>query len=165
MNILDYILLGFILLFSIAGLRKGFLQSLGSIIGIIIGALVASRVYPLAAHWFGDSNTANLMAFVIIFGLIVKVVSLIFWLFGKIFQIITILPFVATFDKLLGFILGIVKAIFIGAIVMNICLKFPINYWMIEQLSGSIIAKTLFDISAIFVPLFPKALKAIKGYL
>ncbi|MFA6537358.1 MAG: CvpA family protein [Patescibacteria group bacterium] len=165
MNILDYILLGFILMTALLGLRKGFLLSLGSIVGIVAGAVLASRFYPLLAGFFGNTNTANLVSFILVFGVIIKVVGLLFWLLGKIFQIVTVLPFIATFDRLLGLILGTVKAIFICAVVLNIALKFPINYWMMEQMTGSIITKVLLNISQIFLPLFPEALKKLKSFL
>jgi len=162
---LDYILLGIILIFALLGFKKGFLESLGSIVGIIAAAIIASRFYPSAAGWFGGSNLANIIAFIVLFGLAIKVVSLLFWIFGKIFRIITILPFISSFDRLLGFILGFVEGIFILAIILNFVLKYPLNDWMIWQMSISSAARVLLTIGGVFLPLFPEALKAIKSFM
>ena len=165
MMILDYILLGIILILALLGLKKGFLESLGSIVGIIVAAIIASRFFPIVASWFGGSNFSNIIAFVIIFGLAIKIVSLLFWVFGKIFRIITILPFISTFDRLLGFILGFVEGIFILAIILNFILEYPLNDWLMWQMSVSVVGKTLLTIGSVFVPLFPEALKAVKSFM
>jgi membrane protein required for colicin V production len=161
----DYIILGFILLIALLGLRKGFLQTLGSVVGIILAVLIASRFYPEAASWIGGSNVANVIAFVVIFGLAVKAVSLIFWLIGKVFQIITVLPFISTFDRLLGFILGLAEGIFIASIILFFLIKFPVSDWVVWQMSKSTVTAVLLKIADIFVPLFPEAVKKIKAAL
>jgi membrane protein required for colicin V production len=160
---LDYILIGIILLMALLGLKKGFLQSLGSIVGIIVAAIVASRFYTVAAVWFGGTNFSNVIAFILIFSLTIKVVSLLFWVLSKIFQVITVLPFVSSFDRLLGLIMGFVEGIFVLAVVLHFILKYPLNDWMLWQMSISVVAKTLLTIGNVFVPLFPEALKQIQS--
>ena len=160
---LDYILLGIIAIIALLGFKKGFLESLGSIFGIIIAAIVASRFFPDVAAWFGGSNFSNVIAFIIIFGLAIKIVSLLFWALGKIFQVITVLPFISSFDKLLGLILGFVEGIFILAIISHFLLKYPLNDWLMWQMSISVVAKVLLTIGTVFVPLFPEALKSIQS--
>lgn len=162
---LDYILLGIIFILAVLGFKKGFLESLGSIVGIIAAAIIASRFYPHVAGWFGGTNLSNIIAFIVIFGVAIKVVSLLFWVMGKIFRIITVLPFISSFDRLLGFVLGLVEGIFILAIILNFALKYPLNEWMIWQMSISSVARVLLTIGGVFLPLFPEALKAIKSFM
>jgi len=162
---LDYILLAVVLILGLLGLKKGFLESLGSIFGIVIATIVASRFYPNFAGWFGDSNFTNIIAFLVIFSLTVKLVSLLFWVLGKLFQVITVLPFISHFDKLLGLILGLVEGILILAVVLNFFLKFPLNEWMITQMGASVVAGVLLKIGFIFIPLFPEALKTLKSFM
>ena len=165
MVLLDYILLSVVLILGLLGLKKGFLESLGSIFGIVIATIVASRFYPNIASWFGDSNFTNIIAFLMIFSLTVKLVSLLFWGLGKIFQLITVLPFISHFDKLLGLILGLVEGILILSVVLNFFLKFPLNEWMITQMGASVIAGVLLKIGFVFIPLFPEALKTLKSFM
>jgi membrane protein required for colicin V production len=162
---LDFILLGIILVVGFLGFKRGFLESLGSIFGIVIATIIASRFYPGVASWFGDSNLSNIIAFIIIFSLTVKLVSILFWVLGKLFQIVTVLPFVSSFDRLLGLILGIVEGILILAVVLNFFLKFPINEWMITQMSESVVSRVLLKIGFVFVPLFPEAVKKLKSFM
>lgn len=162
---LDYILLAVVLILGLLGLKKGFLESLGSIFGIVIATIVASRFYPNIAGWFGDSNFTNIIAFLVIFSLTVKLVSILFWVLGKIFQVITVLPFISHFDKLLGLILGLVEGILILSVVLNFFLKFPLNEWMITQMGASIVAGVLLKIGFVFIPLFPEALKTLKSFM
>ncbi|MFH0779576.1 MAG: CvpA family protein [Parcubacteria group bacterium] len=162
---LDYILLGIILIIALLGFKKGFLESLGSIIGLILAAVVASRYYLLVGAWFGGSNLAHIIAFILIFGVSIKIISLLFWAFGKIFQIITVLPFIASFDRLLGLILGFAEGIFILSIVLFFMLKYPLSDWVMDQMAASVVAKTLLKIALMFIPLFPQALKSIKSFM
>jgi uncharacterized membrane protein required for colicin V production len=162
---LDYILLGLILVIGLLGFKKGFLESLGSIIGIIVAVIIASRYFPVVATWFGDSNFSKVIAFILIFSVSIKIVSLMFWVFGKIFRIITILPFVSSFDKLLGLILGLVEGIFVLSVILHFLLKYPLNDWLLWQMSISSVASVLLVIGSVFVPLFPEALKSIKSAL
>ncbi|MFH0988233.1 MAG: CvpA family protein [Parcubacteria group bacterium] len=164
MVILDYILIGIILLLGLSGFKRGFLESLGSIIGLVIATLIASRFYPLAGSWFGGTNLSNVIAFIIIFAAAIKIVSLLFWVLGKVFQIITVLPFVSSFDRLLGLILGLAEGIFVMSIILYFLGKYPLNDWLLLQMSISIVAKTLLGIATIFIPLFPVAVKMIKSF-
>jgi len=165
MVILDYILLVLVLLLGLWGLRKGFLQSLGSIFGLIIAVVVASRFYPIIANWFGGSNVSNIIAFIVITSLTVKVVSLLFWVFGKIFRIVTVLPIISQFDRLLGLILGLVQGVLATAAVLTFLIKFPFNLWIVEQMSSSLITRVLLDIGNVFIPLFPEAIKKLKSFM
>ena len=165
MILLDYILLATILIMALLGLRKGFIESLGSVIGIVVAAIVASRFYPEAASWLGGSNWANIIAFIFIFSLAIKIVSLLFWFIGKIFKIVTVLPFISSFDRLLGFILGFAEGIFVLSIILYFSLKFPFSDWLMQQMNISIVAKTLLTVGDIFVPLFPNALTALKSFM
>jgi uncharacterized membrane protein required for colicin V production len=165
MILLDYILLGAILIMALLGLRKGFIESLGSVIGIIVAAIAASRFYSEAAGWLGGSNWANVIAFIFIFSLAIKIVSLLFWFVGKIFKIVTVLPFISSFERLLGFILGFAEGIFVLSIILYFSLKFPFSDWLMQQMLVSLVAKTLLTVGDIFIPLFPNALTALKSFM
>lgn len=162
---LDYILLGIIILIGFWGLKKGFLQSLGSIVGLVLATIIASRFYPTVAGWFGSTNFSNVLSFIIIFGLATRIVSLVFWVLGKVFRLITILPFISSFDRLLGLILGLVEGILVLAVILTFALKYPINYWIIEQMSLSVVAGVLLKIGMFSLPLFPEALKTMKSFM
>lgn len=165
MVILDYILLGIILIIALLGFKKGFIESLGSVLGLILAAVIASRYYLIVGAWFGGSNLSHIIAFILIFGVSIKIISLLFWVVGKVFQIITVLPFISSFDRLLGLILGCVEGIFILSIILFFILKYPLNNWLMDQMAASAVAKSLLKIALVFIPLFPDALKKIKSFM
>jgi membrane protein required for colicin V production len=165
MVLLDYILLAIILGMALLGLRRGLLQSIGSILGIVLATIIASRFYEVVANWFGGSNLTNLLVFIAIFSITVKLVGLIFWLLGKIFKIITVLPIISHLDRFFGLILGFVEALLVLAVILSFLLKYPFNYWIVTQMSASIVAKVLLKIGIVFIPLFPEALKKIKSFM
>ncbi len=138
------------------------MESLGSLVGLFIATLLAGRFFPWLADFFGGGNFANIISFIIIFGVSVKLTGIVFWLFGKIFQIIMIIPFLSTFDSLLGLILGIVEGIFVSAILLYFVGKYPIHPWLVEQVAQSVTASVLLKIGSIFIPFFPEAVKKIK---
>lgn len=165
MNFLDFILLGIILLFGVLGFRRGFLQTLGGIIGIIIASIVASRFYLVLGNLFGGSNFAKVIAFIIIFALVIKIISLFFWAMGKVFRLIAVIPFLQSFEHALGAVLGVAEGILVLSVVVFFFSKYPFNDWLMIQMKHSFMSNVLLTISYIFMPLFPEAVNKIKGII
>ncbi len=165
MNLLDYILLGLIIFFTFWGLRKGFLQALGALFGIVIATVLAGRFYLILGERLGDTNLSSFLAFLIIFSLVLKLVGLMFWIFGKLFKLISIVPFLQTFDRLLGAILGMSGGILILSILVLFLSKYPFNAWLLGSMRESIVTLVLIKISYIFVPLMPETINKIKSFL
>jgi len=165
MNILDLILIVIILGCGAWGWKNGFIEALGTVVGIVVSSAVASRFYLTIGGWLGDSNLAYVMAFVAIFFIVAKAISLLFWAFGKVFKIITLVPFLKQFDKILGVIVGLVNGILILSIVLYFMSKYPLNEWLTAQMQGSILTSVLLLISYIFLPLLPEALKKLKSLI
>ncbi|OGF31646.1 hypothetical protein A2533_04125 [Candidatus Falkowbacteria bacterium RIFOXYD2_FULL_35_9] len=165
MIILDYILIGVILIFAIWGFKQGFLQVVGSMVGLVVAVVLAGKYYLLLGSFLGGNNLSNFFAFLLIFSLILKIMSLLFWGFGKVFEIIAIIPFLKTFERLLGSVLGIVQGILVLSVVIYFLSKYPLNDWLISQMADSLITPLLLMISYIFLPLLPEALKALKSIL
>ncbi|MBI5254594.1 CvpA family protein [Candidatus Falkowbacteria bacterium] len=162
MLLFDYILLGALLLFVFYGFRAGLIQSVGALIGLIVGSVFASRYCESIGNLLGDSNFMKMLAFFLLFGLITKLIGFVFKIVGKIFKIITVLPLLAQADKLLGAIFGAAEGILFLAVMLFFLSKFPINAWLTNSMSASVITATLLKISAIFMPLFPVAVKQLE---
>lgn len=165
MNILDFIILGLILVFGLWGFLKGFLQAIGGFIGLLVATILAGQYYGWMGNFFGDGNLALVGGFIVLFLIIWKLVSLIFYVFGKVFQIITVLPFLETFNRTLGALLGLAVGILIMVVLLSFLNKFPVNDWFTAQMVGSIVSKILLNLSFIFKPLLPNALNTLKGII
>ena len=162
---LDFILLGIIIIWAILGFRRGFLSTLGSLVGIILAILIASRFYPIVGDWFGGTNVSNIVAFVMLFGIITKLISIVFWILGKVFEVITVLPFISSFDKILGLVLGFAQGIFMLSAILYFLSKYPLNDWLTNQMGHSIVSATLLKMAVILIPLFPEAIKKLKSVI
>ena len=55
MNILDWIIVGVLLFYVISGIRAGFILKVGSLLGLILGIIIAGRNYQIVSNWFGGS--------------------------------------------------------------------------------------------------------------
>jgi len=153
------------LLFLLWGAKKGFLQAVGSIIGLVVATIVAGQFYEWLANFLGGSNLSVFIAFIILFSIVLKVVGLVFWGMGKVFQLISIVPFLQTFDRMFGAVLGLVSGILSLAVIVYFVNKFPFNDWVIDQLKDSVVAPVLLMVSYIFLPLLPEALKKVKSII
>lgn len=118
------ILLGFVG----AGLKDGFVHTLGRLIGSIIGFVAARAWSASVAAFLGPfvpSGWSRLIAFLIIFLVITRLVGFAFKLVDGIFKIISILPFLKSINSLLGAILGLLEGFILlgGAIYLVVTFK------------------------------------------
>ena len=85
MNLLDVILIITIGGFAMFGFWFGLIHTFGSLVGTAIGAFFASRWYDGLAGWLAgvtgwETNTANVLSFIIVFLIINRVIGFLFWM-------------------------------------------------------------------------------------
>ncbi|MDQ7814794.1 MAG: CvpA family protein [Patescibacteria group bacterium] len=109
MFLVDIILILLLLGFAGAGAKDGFVHTLGRLLGAII-AFLAARAWSAKIAWIFaivmPQGWARLIAFIVIFLFITRVAGWVFKLIDGLFEIVKILPFIKSIDKLLGAILG-----------------------------------------------------------
>jgi len=118
MNALD-IVIGIILVFGLVrGIFRGLMEEISSIIGIFVGIYGAVFYYPAAAgflrRWISDSSYANIVGFLVIFGLIFILVSLL----GVVIKYLLNIASLGWFDRLCGAAFGAVKGILIASVLV-----------------------------------------------
>src|SRR6056297_1995577 len=123
MTIFDLVLLFLWAGFVFYGFFFGLIRTLGSLLGIIVGAWLASVFYldffNLIKPWcFGLDNLGKIIAFLILFLIITKLVSILVSIVDRAFDIISIIPFLKTINRMTGAILGF----FEGAVVLGLLL-------------------------------------------
>lgn len=130
MNWVDVVLLIIMLTGIVDGIRKGALQQIFSIGGVIV-ALLASPLFckPLISllHSVFDGmtdKTANVLGYVLAFILIVWVCSII----GRILQKVVNLVMLGFLDKIVGATLGLVKSLVVIGILMQILNATTLSY-------------------------------------
>lgn len=169
MSILDIILILILFAFSFFGFWAGFLQSLGSLIGVGIGAYVGGRYYPEVASWLSryikNEQIGSVVSFALIFGVVNKLTGLVFYLIDRIFKIVSLLPFLKTFNRIFGAILGSVEGIFALGLVLYFLARFPISETFTSAMQNSQVAQWLVRVGNVFVPLLPDLLNKVRSII
>ena len=173
MSILDICLLIILIGFVLNGLFKGLICLLGRVVGLIIGAFVASHFYLQFFTWcesFYNGNDAlgKILAFIILFIVATRLMDLVFKLIEKAFNLIAIIPGSRYLNNLAGAVLGFLEgALFLGLIIYVISrYAFVGNLLGIsDQLTNSVISPALLRIVDIILPILPEALKALKSII
>lgn len=122
--VLILILLGFLG----AGLKDGFVQTLGrlvgSILGIIAGRLWSAQLSVFLAP-FMPAGWARLIAFVIIFLIATRLVGFAFKIVDGVYKVISFIPFLKSINSFLGALLGALEGFVLvgGAIWLIVTFK------------------------------------------
>ncbi len=171
MPIIDVVLLIILSGFVFYGLFFGLIRTVGTFLGMIIGAVLASRLYLPVSGWlsnffFGYNNLGKVVVFLILFSLINRLTGFAFYLLDKTFNLISIIPFLKTINRLGGAVLGFLTGSLSIGLVLYVASKYSIlesffGKWLIDsQFSHFFIKFTDF-----LLPLLPEVLKKIQGLI
>ena len=166
LTILDLVLILILFLFIAFGFALGLVQTIGALIGVVLGAWLAGIYYEPVGAWLdpillGQSATARIIAFILIFTLINRLIGLIFWFINKIFNIISIIPFTKSLNRLLGAIFGLLEGTLALGIILYFASQFTISEWWMGIISGSKVALWLIEMAGILTPLLPELLDKV----
>jgi uncharacterized membrane protein required for colicin V production len=106
------------------------------------------------------------MVFLILFSLFNRLTGLGFYLVEKVFNLISIIPFLKTINRLLGAIFGFLT----GALVIGLCLYVISRYTLLDSFLGiwlkdSNLAPMFLKFNNLLLPLLPEVLKRLKSLL
>ncbi|MBI4307652.1 MAG: CvpA family protein [Chloroflexi bacterium] len=126
MNWLDIGILALLALAVIQGLRAGFVRTLftlgGSVLGVVMAGQFADAVTPALAPVLGGGNTSRIAAFVLLFLAVFVVASLL----GNLVRHILSLTLLGWLDTLVGGFLGLVLGVVSTGFLLIALGKFPI---------------------------------------
>lgn len=168
MPVIDIVLFVIIGGFGLAGLAFGLVHTLGSLVGTVAGAYLASRYYEPVANWLisitgWNANLSRVVIFILTFLIINRLVGFLFWIVDRALSIITRLPFIHSLNKILGLVFGVLEgAITLGLIIFFIE-RYPISPAVMNQLALSNVAPALSRLGNILWPLLPDALRLVQS--
>lgn len=171
MPIIDVILLIILSGFVFYGLFFGLIRTVGTFLGMIIGAVLASRLYLPVSVWldtffFGYHNLGKIIVFLILFSLINRLTGFVFYLLDKTFNLISIIPFLKTINRLGGAVLGFLSGSFSIGLVLYVASKYSIlESFFGKWLVGSQFANFFLKFTKVLLPLLPEVLKKIQGLI
>lgn len=171
MTFFDVILFLVLLTFAFRGFAMGLIRMVGSLIGTIVGAIVASYFYlslfGLVSSWFnGFENLGKVICFIVLFIIASNVVVFIFNILDKAYNFLSIIPFLKTINRLGGAILGFL----VGALILGLLLYVVAKYAVVSSLFGtwlinSEVAPFLLIIAKLLMPILSLSLKSLKSIL
>ena len=166
MGFIDLLLLCIVGAFVLLGFFFGFIHTLGSLVGTILGIFLTSRLIEptFASYGFlvGGGNTGRIIVFIVLFVLISRLIGVVFWVLGKIFNILAFIPFAKMFDRLLGAIFGFVEGVMIVGIMIFYAMQVLPQDTLLAALETSALAKLLVALASAMQILLPEALKTTK---
>ena len=159
----DIIVLLIIAGFVWKGVRLGFIEAVGGIVGVIVGILAAGRWWQLAADSlqpiFNNQWLATAVGWVLIFILVNRLVALLFWFADKLFHIIAIIPFLKSINSLLGGLLGLLEGFFVIGTIISIMLLIPFSSSLQTNLNNSKFSRILKFVGVYAQKLTPDSVK------
>ncbi len=163
--IFDFVLLVLLAGFVLFGLWFGLVHTLGAVAGTVVGAYVAGIYYEPAAAWLHsvvgwDQNLIRIIAFLIIFVLVNRLVGLVFYMVERTFRFLKFIPFLSTIDHLTGAILGFIEGALVLGLTLFVATKFPVGP-LASMITASKMAAWLIKTAGVLVPLLPPVIKQV----
>ncbi|MBU0597093.1 CvpA family protein [Patescibacteria group bacterium] len=168
MELIDIILLIIIAGFAMFGLWFGLIHTLGSLLGTIVGAYTASRLYEPMADWLiavtgWGENTSRVFMFIIAFVIINRLVGFLFWIVERFTKIFTNLPFIKGINRFLGLLFGLFEGVLTIGLIIYFIERFPVSDWFMGHLATSAVAPMTTSLAGVLLPLLPEALQLLRS--
>lgn len=166
---LDTILLIVFIGFAAWGFMNGLIRSLGGIIGIVIAAAVASRYYlflgAIIQPLFGPyAALATIVAFVFLFLLVGRLFGIVVLLFEKAFDVLAIIPFLKSINRLAGAIFGLLLGALIVGTILYVAGRYSHWTYFNDAVTNSNLAPYALGVARVLTPFFPEALKQLQSF-
>lgn len=166
MTFLDWILIFIFIAFIASGFKGGFIYSFGSFLGVLIGALVAGKLYdPLAKLIAPDANWAKVLMFLIIFLLVNQIIGVVFYIINKVANLIMIIPFLGVINRLGGVIFGFIEGMLFLGISVFFLTRFEWADKIIEILGDSRLVPILSRIGKSLSFLLPEIIRHLNSVI
>ena len=166
MSAVDLVLLAYLFIHTLTGLKRGLIHVVGSLIGMFFGAYIALNHSSALVAWFAKISGFNIeqlgkwVTFLIIFVVSSQLVGLLFWIAERSLGFLVRLPGIYSINHILGGIL----AFFEDAFIVGLAIYYA-KYLPVPQLSHAITASKFapwfVKTSQIFLPLIPDAIKKV----
>ena len=165
--LIDIALAVFVLVFVSIGFWFGLIHMVGSVVGLVGGIMLAGFYYQQLASFLVQyihlsPNLMRIISFFLILTIVTRLVGLLINIVDKVFKITAIIPFVKTFNRLLGAVVGFLEGLAVVGLMVFFASRFPIGATFELALRGSYFAKILYFFGKILAPLLPKALQLIQ---
>lgn len=165
MNLLDWIIIIWLVLAFFAGARSGLVFWVGNVIGLLLGIYVAGLYYADISAWIGDGGWSDLIAFMVVLVLISVVSGIVAHILNKAFNIMRWIPFLSTANHILGGLLAIIVNVLLLSVAVYFASHIEISTVVTQTISESRIAAVLLVISVVISWILPASITELKTLL
>jgi uncharacterized membrane protein required for colicin V production len=169
MTLIDVILLVLLGGFIMFGAWFGLMHTLGSLVGTVIGALIAGWLHIPLGTWaqgiFGGGEWTMVITYAVIFMVISRLVGFGFYILDKSFGIVTNLPYLKQADRIVGAVIGFFEGVLVIGLALFVASRYDLGDTFMLALAGSDVAAWFVSSSQILQPLFPKAFKELRSVI
>lgn len=157
---LDLVLIVVLAVFVLWGLRLGFIRVVGGVVSLVVAVLVAEQFGDtLTAYiepWFGSfAWLASGVSFFVIFVFVSRAFTYIVELADKTFNMVAIIPFLSTINRLLGAVISFV----FGVVVISLLIFVVVHYTPWEdaqrQIKDSLLAQQIVQAASMATAYLP----------
>lgn len=128
----DWAILAVLAICIFSGLRRGFFVTVCSLLGVVLGLILASHYYPLAAEWFRNLGANSAFSEAFGFITIAVMVMLAAGLCGRLCRTVFSSLGLGWADRLAGGVLGLLKGgMIVTLVVMTIAAFLP--HWSVLE--------------------------------
>jgi membrane protein required for colicin V production len=160
MNWLDIVLVVFLIISVLVGLKNGLINTLFALVGLIGGIALAGRFYTQLAKilvFIPPDRAAQIVAFIIIF-LAVAVVA---FLLGKMLTAMLSAVMLGCLNRIGGAVFGLL----LGAVVLGAILAITVKLWSGNGvIENSTIARVLLDRFPLVLSLLPSEFDSVRNF-
>ena len=118
LSILDWVLIVFVLLSVLQAIAQGFVSEFFSLVGVIVGYLIAAWEYPRPAAWYAKYVNSPWAADIAGFFTIFLAVMLLAGLVGRIVRWAVHGVGLCWFDRVLGGVFGFLRGVVASAVIV-----------------------------------------------
>lgn len=166
-TITDLILVLIISGFAFTGFWFGLIHMVGSFVSIVVAALVSGQYFDFVADklsflFGGKENLGRVVTFILIFLFVTRLVGLVFWVIGKIFDLVSFIPFVKSINRLGGAILGAIEGIILVSLALYLAVRYPLGETITNALSSSKVVDYLLSVANKVAPLLPDVVQKVQ---
>ena len=170
LSITDAVLILILFSFAFTGFWFGFIHMLGSFSSIVIAAIVSGRYFDVVAGklsflFGGYENLGKIVTFVLLFLVVTRLVGFVFWLINKFFNLLALLPFLKTINRLGGAIFGFIEGTVLTGLSLYLLIRFPINDTLVQSVADSRVAAYLLNVANTVAPLLPVVVQQAKSLI
>ncbi len=123
----------------------------------------------IVLHWgqfiWGTSDIGYVIAFIFILIFVNRIIGLVFYLFDRMFEFLTFIPFLKGIDKLAGAVLGFLEGAFTLGLILYFLSRYPIHDWLTMEMQASLVTPWLVTMAQALAPLLPEILKQLQSII